>query len=109
MTTTTLPVLRVATGSTGQVLLVPVSARLGGVAFDPSALAVSSALVCGDGVPVSGDWGTSAWDVDASTSPTTYRVAHTLGSRTRGTYVWWVRISAATGPVELPAALIEVR
>jgi hypothetical protein len=102
-----LPVLKVSSLSTGEVLTVPVSAKVGGVAEDVTAYPVESALVAGDATKPTA-WSASAWETDTTLTPTVYRAIHVVGSLSAGTYAWWLRVTAPTGYVVFRVALVEV-
>ena len=77
---------------------VPVSAKQSGLTVDPTADTVKLAFSAAGVDPSSGDYKTSSWETDATTTPATYYARCLVGpagtvALAAGTYEVWVKIT----------------
>ena len=75
-----------------------VTARESGVQINLSGDTVQLAFPLHDVAPVSGDWKSAAWEVDATTNPTVYYARTNVGpsgtvTLTAGLYDVWVKLT----------------
>lgn len=78
---------------------VPVSAKTAGADVNPTSDTVVMAFTAIPGVdPVGGDWKTSSWETDATTTPSTYYARCLIGpggtiALAVGSYQVWVKVT----------------
>jgi hypothetical protein len=91
---------------------VPVAAKQSGLVVDPSADVVKLAFTAAGVDPVSGDYKTSSWETDATTTPSTYYARCLVGpagtvTLAAGTYQVWVKVTDSPEiPVKRSGTLI---
>lgn len=91
---------------------VPVSAKVNGAYVNPSTDTVELAFLTDGATPIDTDFTAGTWDVDTSTTPTTYMAQVMVGQGyvelVAGLYQVWVRVTDTPEVPVRPAGLLRV-